>query len=194
MRSLRSVFIVLIVFDIIKFSQAASEAQLESWCNSVNEYWVSHEDWLENPLPIYHEEVCRTDLYEKWIRDCERSIISSTQERCKSKLVALVQGKYGPPREQHIKRVMCGEDCTKYQHVMEEALGRTCCENNCTHAHPLRTDKACYENMFEMTNEILGVSKTRLEWVVMCSSSIRLRPNNYLVVVVMVFISSFLLR
>ena len=111
MKSLLGISLVLIVFDV-RVSQAASEAQLESWCNSVNEYWVSHEDFLANPLPICHETVCRTDLYEKWIRDCERSIISSTEETCKSKLVALVQGKYGPPREQH-KRVW--RMSTKYQ-------------------------------------------------------------------------------
>lgn len=183
---------LLVLIAGVKLARAATPVQLESWCNSVNEYWVSHEDWIENPLPICHQEVCRSDIYEKWIRDCESIIIASTQERCRSKLVALIQGKYGPPREGHIKRVMCNEDCTKYQHVMEEALGRTCCSNNCTHAHPLRTDKACYENMLEMSNEILGVSKTRLEWLVMCSSSVRLCPN-VLFVVIMVFISSALL-
>ena len=62
MKSLLGILLVLIVFDV-KVSQAASEAQLESWCNSVNEYWVSHEDFLANPLPL-HETVCRTDLYE----------------------------------------------------------------------------------------------------------------------------------
>ena len=171
----------LIVSLTLTLSLAATPVQLESWCNTVNEYWTSHEDWTLNPLPICHEVGCRPDIYDKWARDCELTIIKNTAERCRSKLESVVQEKYGPPREQQIRRVMCNDDCVKYQNVMEEALARSCCENNCTHAHPLGTDKACYENMLEMTNEILGVSKSRIQWVVLCSSSVRLVPSYFFI-------------
>ena len=174
---------IIIIFLVSHIStiEAASTVELESWCNSVNAYWTNHEDYqVVGSLPDCSFSVCRSDLYETWIRECELSIISNAAERCRSKLLALVQDKYGPPREQQITRVMCHDDCVTYQYIMEEALSRTCCTHNCTHAHPLQTDKACYENMLEMSGELLGISKTRLEWVLQCSSAIRLATVNLL--------------
>lgn len=173
---------VVIFFFIISVSRvctrAATPAQLLSWCNSVDEYWTLNDYFDDVGLPYCDtEEVCRVDIYEQWIRDCENLIEQYSKQECVQKLQNMLQGKYGPPKEIHMKRAMCDDDCTKYQSIMDEALRRTCCESNCTIAHPLGTEKACYENALKMSEEVLGVTKTMEEWDQLCNNAFSKRPR-----------------
>eukprot|EP00940_MAST-03C_sp_MAST-3C-sp2_P003251 g3251.t1 len=157
-------------------------AQLEAWCNTVDDYWILNPNLDDVGLPFCENEACRPDIYEIWIRDCEKYIERQSKLQCKQKIETITQEKYGPPRKSQYKRAMCDSDCLEYHAIMREALERSCCHDSCAIAHPLGNDKACFENTLQLASEVLGISKTSEEWDQICNAASALSVNVLLLI------------